>query len=322
MRFSHARAAFLLAGTAILVLTASEAKAEPEAAASDVVGPPSPTKDVREGDRALARHDFRKAAEAYERAYKRAGSLGALIKAAQSWAHAGDPARSANLYADYLASAPPGAPQRPKASKALKKLTSKLGRIDVQAVDVDHLTLDGAPLDTRSSYVTVGAHAVEGQTSDQRPVRASTSVVAGETTTVSLAPPPEVVAPPVAAPPATTPTTVASAQGKRHGWSPAVVVAGGVVTAGLLGLTAWSGLDTVASKDNFDKDQSRDNLDKGNSKQLRTNILVGATAGAAALTTLAAVFLVDWKGEKREAPGAPSLQVGLGVGSATMSGTF
>ena len=101
-----------------------------------------------------------------------------------------------------------------------------------------------------------------------------------------------------------------------------MVVAGGAVTAGLLAMTVWSGLDTVAFKERFDQEQSRDNLDKGNSKQLRTNILIGATAGAAALTTITAVFLLDWKREKKEAPGTTNLQLGFGAASASLTGRF
>lgn len=241
------------------------------------------------------------------------------MKAAQGWAHAGELARAANRYADYLASAPANAPQRRKADKALKTLAAKLGRIEVRAVDVDHLTLDGAPLDQNSSYVTTGAHTVAGQTIDHRAVVASTSVAVGETATVSLSPPaPEPAPAPVLARP--TLPILANTPAPRGGWSPAVVVAGGGVTAALLGLTIWSGLDTVSYKNKFDQDQSRENLDTGHSKQTRTNILIGATAGAAALTTLAAIVLVDWKGKEKEAPG--TVQLGFGVGSAVVTGSF
>ena len=327
MRLCNTLVSLLLIGGAI-GLSTSDASAEPAPATAEIGPRPTATSDVREGDRALAHHEFRDAAESYERAYRRSGSLGALLKAAHSRVQAGELARAANLYTEYLASAPPNAAPRAKASKALKKLTARVGRIEVSAVDVDHVTLDGAPLDKNSSYVMAGAHAVEGQTKDQRSVRVSSTVAAGESATVSLAPPVEAApAPPVvAAKPGPAPSSqaplLANTQTSKHGWSPAVVVVGGAVTAGLLGLSIWSGLDTVAFKDKFDKEQTRDNLDKGNSKQLRTNVLIGGTAGAAALTTVVAVFLVDWKGAKKESPPAPSMQVGLGPSSAYVTGTF
>jgi hypothetical protein len=104
------------------------------------------------------------------------------------------------------------------------------------------------------------------------------------------------------------------------------VVVGGAVTAGLLGVTIWSGLDTMAYRDTFDKNRTQANLERGNAKQLRTNVLIGATAGVAVLTTVAAIWFVNWKGNgpanAANVSGRPSVRAGLGAGSLLVTGTF
>jgi hypothetical protein len=59
----------------------------------------------------------------------------------------------------------------------------------------------------------------------------------------------------------------------------------------------------VSTPDHYDKDPSKDNLDAGKSRELRTNVLLGATLAVAAFTGIAAVFLVDWKERGRVAIG-------------------
>jgi hypothetical protein len=81
------------------------------------------------------------------------------------------------------------------------------------------------------------------------------------------------------------------------------------VTAVLAGVTTWSGLNTLSQKDRFDADPSQANLDEGHARQTRTNVLLGFTAGAAVLTTVAAIWLVDWKGK----PSAEKAEVKVGV---------
>src|SRR5690606_27132068 len=88
----------------------------------------------------------------------------------------------------------------------------------------------------------------------------------------------------------------------RGGLPPLVFIGGAVVTAALGGVTIWSGVDTV-------NDPGADAVrtacagrgtgcalyQDGLAKETRTNVLIGATAGAGALT-LAALFLTDWGG--------------------------
>ena len=88
---------------------------------------------------------------------------------------------------------------------------------------------------------------------------------------------------------------------------PAPFVVGVIATAALGGTTIWSGIDTL---NNPGPDAVRDACrgqgedcelyQEGQSKELRTNALIGATAGVAAVTIVLAI-VTDWDGD--DAPG-------------------
>jgi hypothetical protein len=83
-----------------------------------------------------------------------------------------------------------------------------------------------------------------------------------------------------------------------------------------LGLTIWSGTDTLSARDTFDAAMTEENLQSGRAKQTRTNVLLGVTLGVAALTGAAAIFFVDWSGSKGGA------KVALGFQSVHVEGSF
>ncbi|MGH7298774.1 MAG: tetratricopeptide repeat protein [Polyangiaceae bacterium] len=294
----------------------------PPAWAQPAAAPASPedrrqaAHDFAEGDHAFKEGDFRQAAESYERAYHRVPHHSALWNAARAWHRAGELARAANLYARYLREAPPTARDRNSAQRAVNDLSNRLARLEIHATDVGKLTIDGEPLEAASVYVTPGAHVVEGRTRDDKPVREAQTVEPGDVISIVLVPPSP--APPKAIPPALPRAEVAT-----HGWSPVTVYFGGALTLALAGITVWSGLDTLQQKDAFDRSPTQNNLDVGHQKQTRTNVLVGATAGVAALTAAVAFVLVDWHaGGAREKAPAPGVQVGAGLGSLVVKGAF
>jgi len=285
-------------------------------------------KDFADGDRAFKAGDFRGAAEAYERAYKRLPHHSALWNAARSWHRAGDLPRAANLYARYLDEAPASARDRNNAQKALTELAARLGHLQIHAAGLAGVKVDGDPVSTSEVYVTPGAHVVEGQASDGHTARQSQNVEPGDTVSVALvapggdapAPTPTAAAPPSAVPPSS------------RTWSPIVVYFGGAVTLALAGVTVWSGVDTLGQKDTFDKNPTRQNLDTGLQSQTRTNSLIAATAAVGILTGVAAVFLVDWHGGHASGAtdgAAPpkdatsrALRWGVGPGSVVLQGEF
>jgi tetratricopeptide (TPR) repeat protein len=235
--------------------------------------------------------DFPQAAELFEKAYQRAPHHSALWNAARSWQRAGEIARAANLYARYLREAPANAPDRNSATAALQKLSTKLARLEIHATEVDGITVDGEPAADRTVYVTPGAHVIEGKAGD-RPVRQNQRVEAGAVVSVALVAPPVASSAPAPRPPPPAP------EPRSSKWSPTVVYVGGAVTLALAGVTTWSGLNTLSQKDAFDAAPTQANLDEGHARQTRTNVLLGCSLGAAALTGLAAIWLVDWKSSK------------------------
>jgi tetratricopeptide (TPR) repeat protein len=320
----HVRARVL--GAALLLSAAASA---PTALAQK---PPTATaeerklaaRDFAEGDRQFKEGDYRGAALSYERAYGRVPHHSALWNAARSWHRAGELAKAANLYAQYLREAPPNARDRNNAQKALNELSNKLARLEIHASDVTDVKVDGNPITASSVFVTPGQHLVEGQTKDGATVRQPQDVQAGDVVSVALVPPPPSAAPP---PPAAeaSPTPTPAPPRAGRGWSPIVVYFEGAVTLALAGITVWSGLDTLQQKDAFDRNPTQDNLDVGKQKQARTNVLIGASAAAGALTALTAILLVDWHAraaddEKKQ--GEPHVTLGAGLGTVTVRGEF
>lgn len=287
-------------------------------------------KDFAEGDKAFKAGSYKHAAESYERAYKRLPHPSSLWNAARAWHRAGERARAANLYAQYLREAPASARDRNSAQKALKDLSNRLARVEIHATDIEDVKVDGTPIDTPAVYVTPGAHVVEGRTKDSRPVRQAQNVEAGDVVSVALVPPP--IAPAKSVEPEKPADKKPAAGGGGGGWSPAVFYVGGAVTLALAGVSVWSGLDTLQAKNAFDQNPTPDALDAGRQKQLRTNILIGATAGVGVLTLAAAAFFVDWSAgpdKKKEASvslaqaGAPvRVRLGLGPASIRVFGEF
>jgi hypothetical protein len=290
----------------------------------------------QEAQKAFKAGDFRHAAEKFDEAYKRAPHHAPLWNAGRAWHRAGELTRAANIYAKYLREAPPNAPDRNRATAALKEVQAKLGRIDVHATGVGDVTVDGEPFEGEGVYVVPGAHVVEGRTTNEprESVRFPQSVAAGQTVSVALVPPAPpapvqaapapvpvaVVVPATALPPpgsATTSTTTTPSP--SSGISPWFFVAGTVLTLAAGGVTVWSGLDVTSKKDAYlGGEQTQAKYDAGKSAELRTNVLIGVTGGLALLTTVTALFLVDWKGNG----GKDRVSAKIGPGQLVLEGSF
>lgn len=94
------------------------------------------------------------------------------------------------------------------------------------------------------------------------------------------------------------------------GMSPAVFWTGVGLTTVLAGVTVWSGVDTANNPgaDRVEAQCAPGNapeacqrlLSEGLDKQSRTNLLLGATAGAGVLTVLIGAIWTDWDGQSSE----------------------
>ncbi|MBK6695499.1 MAG: hypothetical protein IPG50_25290 [Myxococcales bacterium] len=310
-----------------LAIGAPSAKADDARAPAATEARKEAARKFQEATRAFDVGDYHRAGEAYEAAYQLAPHEDPLWNAARAWHLTGELARAANLYARYLRVAPADARERAKAAAALSQLATKLARIEVQlGAGVDNARVDSSALDGPAAYVVPGTHIVRGRTA-QGELEVPKSVRAGEAVSV-------VLAVPTAAPgdsaarraPAAQETANASAprpseppRSRADGWSPLVVVVEGSVTLALAGFVTWSGLETMSTLRRFEGTPSREALESGRSEQLRTNILLGATAGAALLTGVTALWLTDW-GPARDVNVAADL--GPGSGNLSMRGAF
>ena len=108
------------------------------------------------------------------------------------------------------------------------------------------------------------------------------------------APDPDRVEPP---PPSTRPGS--------GGLSPWFFGVGAGLTALSTVLLIWSGVDTLDGVDAFNAMPTPEAFEEGQAKELRTNVLIGITAGLAVVTLLFGV-LADWDGEP-----APSTTAGV-----------
>jgi hypothetical protein len=302
-------AAFVLAiaiAPAALGFHASLAFAQQPAPATTDDG--SAARQFEEGQRAFAAGDFRRAAAAFESAYRLKPHHAPLWNAGRSWDKAGETVNAANFYSRFLAAAPAGARERDQATERLRELAQKVARLDIQVSDAKAVKLDGEAPPATSVYVAPGDHVVEGAAPSGEPVRRTVTVGAGQILSVALEPAPTRAE---AAPPAmargTQPTEKPSFEGPPRPepdrgfhlpWP--VVVIGGALTIVAGGLATWSGLSTLDQRDAFDTAPTQDKLDDGKSAQLRTNILIGTTIGLAVLTGVSALF-VNWKGSSATA---------------------
>jgi hypothetical protein len=305
---------------------------------------PAPGDDARkaaakafvEGEKAFAAKDYALAASRFEEANRLAPHPNAVWNEARALQRAGERAHAANLYAKFLREAPSDARDLADATKALDDLSHKLARVDVTAAGFDTVLMDDVRVEAPSVYVEPGRHVLEGRKGEQV-ARSDVTGEAGSVVTATLTLP-EAPAPvrvpatatapvPVPAPasasapapataPAPAPSPSPTPEHPSQGWSPAVVYVSSAVTAVLLGVTIWSGVDTLSYKNNvYAQDPNGTNYDDGKRRQNRTNFFLAFTLVGAAFTAGAAIWLVDWHGA-----GGSHAALGVGVGSVALRG--
>ncbi len=125
----------------------------------------------------------------------------------------------------------------------------------------------------------------------------------------------EAVAAVNAAPPSTPPAET-TAPGRRR-LPPAVTFVGAGLTAALVGVTIWSGLNTNKARDQYEDysqmprataRESKGLYEDGLKRQTRTNALAISAGVVGVATGVIAAFFTDWHKEK---PTQPQVSVGL-----------
>jgi hypothetical protein len=240
-----------------------------------------------EGASAFARGDYRRAAESFEAAHKLLPHHSNLWNAGQAWMKAGEDVRAANMLERFLNEAPADAPDRNKATQAIRDLEKRLGRIEVVANNVTDVKVDGNPMNGTRLWVVPGEHVATGE-ADGKPIRKPVSVAAGDRVSVTL----EVV---VEAPPPPPPVS-------HKPLPPWLFFLGAGATTIAAGVTIASGLDTFDKRDAFQQDRSSQaKLDVAKSSRDRTNMLI-VTSAALGVVTGVIFFLTDWSGSSPPSP--------------------
>jgi tetratricopeptide (TPR) repeat protein len=279
------------------------------------------------------------AAELYELADSLAPAPEALRSALKARKAAGQLGSAAQHAEKLLRRYPNDKRSRDLAEATLDEARRKLARIEVHCrTKPCGLVVDGAagsaePADVHVVFLEPGKHEVTAAFGADRATPKPTNARAGDRTMFTFdPPPPSASAAKVADASAKTASAGASAdtgveRASKGRLSPWFFVTGAVVTAGLAGVTIWSGLDTLDAHKAYQGNETEAAYQAGLDKERRTNILIGATAVAGVATGVIAVF-TRWSGPSESSGALPPQRLRAGgvplPGGAvlTVSGDF
>ena len=192
----------------------------------------------------------------------------------------------------------------------------------------------------KTVYLKTGSHTLRAGWSGGRNASKTITATQGGHGEVAFKEPPEPPAgttkpTPVPTPTPTGPGDHGVVKVQPSGWSPIVFWVGAGLTVAAGGVTAWSGIDTqknpgadavkTACQSNASNCQSL--YDDGRSRQLRTNVLAGVTAGLGVVTIVVGAFATDWSGgppekDTKKAASASRIEPWVSVGNgATLGAT-
>ncbi|HWA71805.1 MAG TPA: hypothetical protein VG937_05715 [Polyangiaceae bacterium] len=218
---------------------------------------------------------------------------------------------------------------RERAGRELAAAEASLAHIyiDAAAARANRVELDGQQVDATEGELAVdpGAHHVRVSSGETLVFDQDLQLAPGEQLRLRVtnqARAIDVVVVPQASRPA---PAAASAPEPRPGLSPAWFYASTSATVLLSAATIWSGLDVNRAYDDYRSDlprltqaQADARVDDGHSRELRTNLLLGATVLSAAGTAVLGLVLVDWK----PAPGRGAASITLGPAHARLNLAF
>lgn len=272
------------------------------------------------GREAYQRQDFVNAAAQFERADSQAPSSTALEYAIRARVKAGHLDRAATLAAL-------GAERHPEdvnLAKLVPELLERAGRelfeLSVSCAEPCELAVSdkivhGAPSLSRVVFLSAGEHVVRAGFGFERGASRDVTALAGGKGTASFEPPPA-EAEPIAPPPPESPPVeepLPESRGESRGWSPAVFWVGAALSATAGAATIWSGIDTLnnpgekrVQEECPPGDESCPLYQDGLRSQIRTNILIGVTAGLGVGTLLVGLLATDWNSTENAADAALS----------------
>jgi hypothetical protein len=215
-----------------------------------------------------------------------------------------------------------------KARQALSEASLHLGRLDISCAPTPcSLKLDEAGIGPGVHYVFPGLHTIGatapkgGEAMERVQVQAGAKYVLALDVTGRVSE--HKASNQVGAEQTTSTSSVVQADSGRapEGVKPlptAAVYVGAAISVALVGLTTWSGVDTLAARERFLDSRSSKDREAVLERVTRTNWLLAGSVVAAGDTGYVALFLTNWGGRTEIALG---LQDGLAP-SAMLSGRF
>jgi hypothetical protein len=255
-----------------------------------------------QGQRAQLRRDYAQAAELFEVADQAAPSPQAIRSAIRNHREAGHRARAATLAA--LALARETDPEtRTLAEQTLSALRSELALVRVRCRPACGLALDRVAVwhvsvESLDVYVDPGMRRIVATWTGRSEALREVELAAGSEHELTLEP--EVEPPPVEEPIAEPvlevepePRRDTPPPSPRGGVHPALFGVLTGLTAVGLGLTIWSGIDTLAARDVYVENPTRERYDAGVELEWRTNGILFSTV-ALGIATFVTAFFTDW----------------------------
>jgi hypothetical protein len=281
------------------------------------------------GSTAYLAENWSEAARWFETAHRLAPAAPALIQAVRAHRLADHHLRAATLSIRLLALYPDDESATSTAEEVLGDEAQRFLRVDV-VCDGCTVELDGTLLEHPSFFVTPDEPHTITATFETGPVSERIHGEAGQRRELTFDAPPPAGSGEIA--PLQTPdegtegpqpveTSPPEDDESDGGLSPIFFISAAVLTAGAGGLLVWSGLDALAGVDDYEADPTPARLAEGQNKELRTNILIGITAGLGVVTT-ALLFFTDWGGDEEEESVDVSFAPLDGGGAAILGGRF
>ena len=289
------------------------------------------------GSAAYLEGDFAAAARWFEMANTHAPAAPALLQAIRAHVRAENLLRAATLSVRLVATWPDATQEVEAAQEIIDQAREQFFFVEV-VCDADcnvevNQTLQAHP----AFFLEPGRTFTIGAAFDSGTVTDEVSGEAGGTETLSFERP---EGPAIQDTPRETdpvgPTGVVDTDpdgDESSGISPAVFFTGLALTVGAGAVLAWSGVDTLNTRDDYEAAAEEERamgdltfprasvlLDDGQKAERRTNALIGVTAGLGAITLITAIF-TDWGGSDDDEDDA-RVRVGIGAGSASVGGTF
>ena len=272
------------------------------------------------GTQAALNEDWEAAGQWFETADRLSPAPLALMNAMEARRRAGQDMRAATLALRAQETYPDDENVQAMAGQLLEGAAAQYVRVDVTCDDDCSVEVDGGLAGGTSFFVEPGVeHTVVAEFEHGR-VEQALSGEAGETRNLSFEAPPAPVAPPAG------PGQPLDLRDPFR-FPKATFIIAAALTAGAGAVTIWSGVDTLNRVDAYedaveacgggDCPEGRRLLADGQSRERRTNALIGTTAGLAAVTVVIGV-LTDWDGSEEdedptEGEGVQDVQASAGI---------